>query len=418
MKADLAIIGGGPAGYTAALAAAKAGPRVILFEKHKLGGTCLNYGCIPTKTILESTNLFSKLKKANYFGVSVDKPSIDLPRIIQRKNIVVSKLVKSLEQEMAEGKIEVVNQEITLTEALAQANKVLICTGTSPKVLPGTISTDEALALTEVPAQLQIVGAGAVGLEMATIFNQLGAKVTICEAATQILPNAASPQITKKIQAVLEKHGLKINLNTPYSPVIASESEAISSKERAPLPLVLSCLGRIMNNQGLADAGIALGSRGEVIVNQYLQTNLPNVYAAGDITGKLQLAHVAYMQGAIAAANLLGGKKTMDYSAVPFCVFIDPVFASVGEITGPKLREVPFSALGTSQAKGNTEGFLNLVLDEQELQILGIQIFGSAAAELISTATLLIKERTNVARIRETIWAHPTLSEIFNVAFE
>ncbi|MFC1595904.1 dihydrolipoyl dehydrogenase family protein [Candidatus Margulisiibacteriota bacterium] len=456
---DLIIIGGGPAGYTAALEAAKQGAQVRLYEKNKLGGTCLNYGCIPTKTLLESTALYQKIKKASYFGITVKDPEINFARIMQRKNIVVSKLAKGLEKELkgstttppqilrsaaqndvtvgnahesslstndlktyrlndlktnkpttnhqpltttTHGNIEIIYEEITLKEAITQASKVIIATGTSPKVLDGTISTDDLLDIKEIPEKLHIIGAGAVGLEMATIFRQLGSKVSISEMADQILPGAAAKPIAEQLQKMLEKQGLRIELSTTDIP---------------KADVVVSCIGRTYNTACFEDAGLKLGPQGEVIVDDNLHTNLPGVFAAGDINGKMLLAHVAYAQGKAAALNSLGGAETVDYTAVPYCVFTNPVLASVGD-TGANSPEantktIPFSQLGTAQAKGDTEGFLRLVLAEDSKQILGIQILGPGAAELISTATLLVQNKATLNTLQDTIWTHPTLGEIF-----
>ena len=407
MTTDLIIIGGGPAGYTAAFEATQLGAKVRLYEKNKLGGTCLQAGCIPTKTLLEGAGLLSKFNKAKYLGITCESFSPNFSRMIQRKNTIVQKLTKALEQEFAEKNIEVINEEIDLSSALKQTSKIIIATGTSVKTLPNTLSTDEILNLEQIPESIQIFGAGAVGLEMATLFRQLGSKVLVCEMASQLLPGSVATTVAKDLQRLMEKQGIKFELG--YAP---------SAKNKTTdCELRLSCIGRKLNTEKFAEAGIGLGPRGEVVTNEYLQTNLPNVYAAGDITGKLQLAHVAYAQGKAAARNVLGGQETVDYAAVPFCVFTNPVFASVGSSglseEAQSLRVIPFASLGISQAKADTDGFLRLVIGEDKQTIIGVQLLGPAAAELISTATLIVQQRMTISDLRKTIWAHPTLGEIF-----
>ncbi|MFH1428773.1 MAG: NAD(P)/FAD-dependent oxidoreductase [Candidatus Margulisiibacteriota bacterium] len=408
MTTDLLIIGGGPAGYTAAIEAANAGAKVRLFEKQWLGGTCLNAGCIPTKCLLEGSGLLQKIKKANYFGIDAPSPSVNFKRMAQRKNIVVSKLGKGLEKELTDGNIDIIRENISLTDAIKQSAKVIIATGTSPRVLPDTISTDDILNIENIPESIKIIGAGAVGLEMATLFCQLGSKVTVAEIADQILPFAAAPEVARELQKILERQGIKFEIGEQVSPLNPPEGGL-----NTPELTTLSCVGRIYNNAGLAEAGVALGPKGEVVTDDYFQTNLPGVYAAGDITGKFLLAHVAYAQGRAAALNAFSGKETVDYSAVPFCVFTDPVFASVGKTGGAKVLTAPYSQLGTAQAKGNTEGFIRAVLLEDEQTIAGIQIIGPGAAELISTATIIVQKRMTLKDLQKTIFTHPTLGEIF-----
>jgi len=424
---DLLIIGGGPAGYTAALEAARSGAKVRLFEKHSLGGTCLNAGCIPTKTLLESSGLFQKIKKAAYFGVSTPSPELNFSRIMQRKNIVVSKLVKALEKELAEQDIEIIREEMSFREAQKCASKVIIATGTRPRVLPHTLSTDDILNIADPPGEIHIVGAGAVGLEMATLFRQLGSAVTVTEIADQILPGTVDSDVARELQRMLERQGIRIALGKPQDEVQSSTfkvhgSDPATNIEPGTLnlePRTVSCIGRQFNNEGLAEAGIVLGKKGEVVVDEHLQTSLPGVYAAGDITGQQLLAHVAYAQGTVAAQNALGGSKSVDDSAVPFCVFTNPVLASVGEAScqdrsrSGAVRTIPFSRLGMAQAKGETDGFVRLVLAEDNRRIEGIQILGPGAADLISTATLIVHRKMTIQDLKSVIWTHPTLGEIF-----
>ena len=403
-KPDLIIIGGGPAGYTAAKVAAKNNYQVHLYDSDNVGGTCLNHGCIPTKTLLESSSLYTKAKKANYFGVKLQDLNYNFQRIIQRKNIVVSKLVKSLHQDLCNLGIQVIPEHITIEQAAKQSPKVLIATGTSPKTLQNTISTNETLNLEELPANLHIHGAGVIGLEFATFFNQLGCKVSVSDIANQILPNTIDKALANKLQKILEKQGIKITLNQQLSAI--------------PYPLSttqqISCIGRQFNNQGFREAGLELGPKGELTVNQYLKTNKPDIYAAGDIIGQEQLAHVAYEHGKVAAFNITGKPTLLTKKPVPSCIFTNPGLATVGVVSGQHIIEKQFANLGIAQAKADTEGLIRFILsDIDQRTITGIQIISSAAAELITTASLIVQNKMTLDNLSETIWAHPTLGEIF-----
>jgi len=405
-KRDLIIIGGGPAGYTAALEAAELGLYVRLFESHKLGGTCLHYGCIPTKALLESVNLYSKVKKGNYFGVEVDNANLNVPKIINRKNILVKKLNRALELEFLQfDNIEIINDYISLKEALDYKTRVIIATGTSPKTIPGMVSVNDALDITKIPSKAIILGAGAVGLEFATYFKKIGAKVDVYEKESQILPKVIDDVLAKDMQKILQRKGINFYLNSSYTASEHLEKDVIA----------VSCIGRQYNNNAFSETSLEISSQGKVFINDFFETNIPDVYAIGDINGASQLAHVAYAQAKILIENLFKTSKLkLNYNLVPFCVFSDPPLAIVGKKKASKTIKIPSSKLGMSQVKSETDGYLCLLLTIDDF-IEGVQILGGNAPELISVATLLVGQKYSLDSLRKTIFPHPTMSEIFSL---
>ncbi|MFH1710346.1 MAG: dihydrolipoyl dehydrogenase [bacterium] len=432
MKYDVIVIGSGPGGYTAAIRAAQLGKKVALIEKGDIGGTCLNHGCIPTKALHASTKLFSKIKRADQFGISAADPTIDLSKVIDRKDRIVNQLRKGLEYLFKENKIDLVRGEATLkspeqvlVNGLAiEAPRMILATGSSiPRNPPFKIdekkvfSSNGILNLRSVPNSMAIIGAGAIGVEMACIFNALGSKVSLFEMMPNILPSE-DIEIAKALEQYLVKKGVEIKTNTKI--------DNINSYE-----IVLVSIGRKLNTDGFENIGIKLDG-GKVRVNDKMQTNIPNVYAVGDIAGKYMFAHTASREGIVAAENASGlpagkaGKSSkMDHHAVPRCTYSEPAVASVG-MTEEEARAVsknikigkfPFSASSKSLIEDEREGFIKVITDDSS-RILGIHILGGNATEIIGEAALAVNKGMKVEDIISTIHAHPTVYESMGEAAE
>ena len=418
MKYDIAVIGAGPGGYTAALRAAQLGKKVVLIEKDLVGGSCLNYGCIPTKALHASTKLFAKIKKADKLGISVESPSIDLSKIVDRKDRVIGQLRKGLEYLFRENKIDLVRgeaklistQEIKVNDQIIEAAKLILATGsTIPDRTPFPIdekkvfSTTGILNLRTIPRTMAIIGAGAGGVEMACVFNALGSKVSLFEMLPMILP-AGDAETAKALEQYLVKKGIDIKTN--------AKLEDISGYDA-----VLVSVGRKLVTDGFEKIGIKM-EKGKVLVNEKMQTNISGVYAIGDITGKYMLAHAAAREGIVAAENACGKSAKMDYRSIPQCVYSEPEVASVGlteeearaQYKDIKTGKVPLTASSKSLIEDEREGFVKMIADPSG-KILGAHILCSEATEMIGEAVLAMNKGMKMDDIISTIHAHPTMYE-------
>ena len=436
---NLAIIGGGPAGYTAAEKASKAGLSVVLFEKESVGGTCLNVGCIPTKTLLYSAKQYYNATHADKYGISAENVAFDYTKIVQRKTKIVRKLVAGIKAKLKDctlvtGSATVTDytpEKVTIScaEQTYEAANLLICTGSNNFVppIPGiqdnpaVWSSTEALAATELPTSVAIIGGGVIGMEFATLYMELGVPVTVIEALPSILPNIDS-EVAGLLRAKYEKAGItfltsarvqELEGNTiRYQRVDATEPETLQADK------ILVCVGRRANLQGLENLTDLQTSRGTILVNEHMQTNLPNVFAAGDVTGKIMLAHVASRQAEVAVNHLLGHADEMHYNAVPSVVYTNPEIASVGLAEDPEnqsllIRKLPMTFSGRFMAENEGEtGLCKLVLDAKTEQILGAHLFGNPASEFIASAAMAIEKGLTVSDMERIIFPHPTVSEI------
>ena len=407
---DLIVIGSGPGGNNAAWTAAKLGKKVLIVEKDEVGGICLNRGCMPTKALVASAELFSKAKRASEFGLKIDNPSFEWKDIIERKNRIVQKLRKGLEFSFRNLGIDVIKGTGTIIEpgtvsivvaihespAIIKSPNIIISTGSENKRLPGfdsAITSDEALNLTELSKSMTIIGSGAIGIEFACIFNTFGVEVTVIEMMPQILPGI-DEEISKSLEQILKRKGIKIKTGIKF--------------DTGPLPpdpgLILTAVGRTFN---------------KIDVNKRLQTKDKGVYAVGDITGVSAYAHSAAMQGVVAAKNICGIDSLMDYSAMPACVFASPEVATVGlsekqakeKGIDIKVSKENFAAIGKFMTLGEREGFIKIVAEKNSGKILGCHIIGHGATDLIAEAGLAIKNSLTAEDITKTIHAHPTLPE-------
>lgn len=438
---DIAVIGAGTGGYVAAIKAAQGGRSVALIEKEYLGGTCLNVGCIPTKTLLANAQIFHKIKQAEEYGITTGSVSFDYRKMKQRKDQVVEKIRKSLggllqsnQITILEGKAEFLSPtEIKIVgknNLLLEAENVIIATGSSPLDIPAfpcdnkkILNSTSILEITELPKSLAIVGGGYIGCEFASLFAELGVKVTILEALPTIL-SLQGKMISQTITSAFAKQGIDVQTNVfveGIDPTQNGVSIRIKDKEAIHADLALIAVGRKINSSGLGleKAGIKLGDKGAIAVNEKMETNVPGIYAVGDVTGQFLLAHVASHQGIVAASNILGHAMRMDYNAVPAVIFTYPEVATVGmtmeqaQQAGfhPMVGKFPFQVLGKSIATIDTEGFTEVIIDKRTGQILGAQVIGHEAGALIAEMALAIANELTVDCVIETIHAHPTIPE-------
>lgn len=440
MDFKVAVLGGGPGGYTAAIRASQLGLNVILIEKDKLGGTCLNWGCIPTKAILSCTDVLEKIKKSNEFGIKVENVSFDLAKIMQRKNGIVDSLVQGLDKLFKLRKIEVVrefakitgrNEITTESGRKITAENIVLATGSVPLVIPcfnidhkNVITSDDALNLEEVPEKMLVIGGGVVGCEFSGIFSELGSKITIVEMLDYLLPTEDN-QVSRTIQAAFKKKGIDFKLKTRVESVSVLKDNEVAVKfsdgTEELFSKVLAAGGRSVNinGNGIDTSGIELENGRFVKINEFMQTNFPNIYAIGDITGKLMLAHTASAQGITAVSHIAGIKKELDYDSIPSAIFTNPEIASVGkreqELKADnveyKVSRFSFAANGKAKGLGETDGFVKILTDNTGEILLGAHIVGPHASDLLQELVIIKANKLSIHKLIEAVHSHPTLSE-------
>lgn len=439
---DVVIVGGGPGGYVAAIRGAQLGLSVALVEKDQVGGTCLNRGCIPTKALAHTAEVMEAAKRGAELGLAIPEVGIDFARVMSRKDRVTARLRGGVSLLLKRRKVDVVRGEGRLagpgtveatsadgSSVRVEARNVLIATGSEP-VAPrifghdgvNVITSEEVLKLTSMPASLLIIGAGVIGCEFASIFRSFGSEVTLVDIMPNILP-MVDDDAAAAVRASFQKRGIAIHTGAKITGVhvvdgmveAATESGDVFRAERAVLSV-----GRrpFTGGVGAADVGIELGRAGEIIVDSHMRTNVPGVWAIGDVTGKMQLAHVASAQGMVAAANIAGGNREMDYFAVPNCIFTSPEVAAVGvtergaQESGieHKIGKFPFVACGKAVAMGESEGFVKVIADAAG-RVIGGTVVGPHASDLIAEITLAVSRGLKLDDVAHTIHAHPTLAE-------
>lgn len=447
MKYDVAIIGGGPAGYTAAERAAAGGLSALLFEKNALGGVCLNEGCVPTKTLLYSAKVYDTIKHASKYAVKAENPTFDYPKIIARKNKVVKKLTAGIRMKMTEHGVVVVNGTayikgratdgtltITCGEETYEASHLLICTGSETVVppIPGLAETAywtsrEALQSKELPASLVIIGGGVIGMEFASFFNSMGTEVHVVEMLDKIL-GPMDRELSEMLQAEYAKRGIKFYLSHKVTGVHGSEVTVEKDGETFGLQgeKVLLSVGRRPVTQGFGLENLAPEPlRNGIKVNEYMQTSLPNVYAAGDITAFSLLAHTAVSEAEVAMNHLLGkGGSGMSYKAIPGVVYTNPEIAGTGKTEEelqaegiPYLvKKIPMAFSGRFVAENEMgNGICKLILSEDET-IIGAHLLGNPASELIVIAGIAIEKGMKADELKTIVFPHPTVGEIIKEA--
>lgn len=443
---DLVVIGGGPAGYVAAIRAAQLGVKVTLIEKCKLGGTCLNRGCIPTKSFVKNAEVWRTVNNSEDMGIYVEEARFDWNEIVNRKNLVVNQLVKGVETLIAKNKINLIrgtakildenNVSVTLLDGknkIITTKNIVIATGTVSAEIPiekdddvEIMNTDEILNLKSLPDSIAIIGGGVIGVEIASIFKTFGVDVTIVELMPRLIPSV-DEEISELLKEELIKSGIKVYTDTGVNKIKKHKNInqlILSNNQIVETQRVLLAVGRKPENYVFSDLNLKINNKGYIKVNEKMQTSQKNIYAIGDVTGEIQLAHVASMQGIVAVENLFGEERVMEYNAVPNCIFTYPEIASVGlteeEIknTPYKVSKFPFAGNGKALAIGNTKGFVKIISDSRWDEILGVHIIGPSAADLIAEAALAIKLEATTEELVNTIHAHPTLSEAIMEAAE
>ncbi|MCM3729277.1 dihydrolipoyl dehydrogenase [Neobacillus cucumis] len=447
--ASIAIIGGGPAGYVAAITAAQQGQEVTIINQGPLGGTCLNEGCMPTKSLLESAEIYSKVKHAGDFGIRLPSGQleIDWKTVLLRKNNIVSTLVHGIQYLMRKNKVKVIkgagsfvtDHVISVDTGGKQvevtADKVIIAAGSDPISLPyapfdgnWVIHSSQAMSLSSIPSSLLIVGGGVIGCEFASIYSRLGTKVTMVEMADQLLPGE-DEDVALILHKQLESDGVTIYPSTGLKELNSEQKSAYFENENGlhevQADYVLVAIGRKprVNYLGLEKIGIDFSSKG-ITVNHQMQTNIPTIYACGDIIGGIQLAHVAFHEGAVAALNACELQSQVNYRAVPRCIYTSPEIAGVGltekqaseQYGDIRVGEFPFSANGKALIANERNGKVKVLIEPQFGEILGVSIVGPHATELIGQGTVMLHAELTTETMENFIAAHPSLSEAVHEA--
>lgn len=460
ISCDVAVLGGGTGGYIAAIRAALLGKEVVIIEQDKLGGTCLHRGCIPSKALLRSAELYANMKESESYGIETNGVTLVFPKVQERKQAVVEQLHKGVQYLMRKHKIQVIQGKGRIIgpsifspksgavavelndgemETVVPAN-LIIATGSRPRSLPGlapdglhVLSSDEALVLEDLPASMLIIGGGVIGVEWASMLNDFGVQVTLVEAAEQLLP-VEDEEVARELQKQLQRRGITVMTGAKVlteSYEVKDERVHISVKRGEDVIVLqadklLVSVGRQANveNIGLENTDIGL-NQGYIRVNDHMQTTEPHIYAIGDCIGGLQLAHAASHEGLV-AVNHLAGEPSHGYDAsqVPRCVYSRPEVASVGlnekeakrKGLNVKTAKVPFSAIGKALVQGEKEGFVKMVADADTNDLLGVQIIGAHATELIAQAAIAQLLDATPWEIGQAVFAHPSLSEIIGEA--
>ncbi|MDP4169389.1 MAG: dihydrolipoyl dehydrogenase [Bacillota bacterium] len=457
---DLVILGGGTGGYVAAIRASQLGLKTAIVEKGKLGGTCLHKGCIPSKALLRSAEVFATAKKSDEYGVEIGDVSVNFTKVQERKNKIVDGLYKGVQHLMKQGKIDVfegmgrilgpsifspmpgtISVEMndgTDNEMLIPKN-VIVATGSRPRTLPGleadgdfVMTSDEALVMETLPKSIIIVGGGVIGIEWASMLSDFGTEVTVIEYADRIIPTE-DKEISKEMQRLMKKRGVKIVTSAKVLPETLQKGEgvAISAEIKGELKefsaeKLLVSVGRQANTEGIGIENTEIQlDRGFILTNEYFQTKESHIYAIGDVIGGLQLAHVASHEGIVAVEHIAGHSPApIDYKLVSKCIYSHPEVSGVGYTEDEakekgfkvKVGKFSFRAIGKALVYGESDGFVKIVADEETDDILGVHMIGPHVTDMISEAGLAMVLDATPWEISHTIHPHPTLSEAIGEA--
>lgn len=443
---DVAILGAGPGGYVAALRAAQLGLRVALVEKARVGGTCLNIGCIPTKALVTATELLTRARRAAEYGVRIPQAEPDLEGMMAYQRAAVERLVGGVEQLLKERRVTVIQGQgrllrpdtLAVTDAAGQtlevtARHIILAPGSVPARppipgldLPGVVTSTEALDVSTVPTHLIVIGGGVIGLEFACIYQALGSRVTVLEMMPTLLPGAADDAIAKRLAVILRRRGMDIRTEATVRAIEQEDTglrvrfETARGEEFVEGDRVLVATGRWPSTAdlGLEELGVRMNRRA-IVVDESLQTSLPNVWAIGDAIGGMMLAHKAMVDGRVAVENIAGEKRAVDYRSVPWAIFTSPEVAGVG-LTEAEARQqgadvrvlqFPFSANPRAQILGETEGLVRIVCEAGSGRVLGVHMMGPHVTELIAEGALAVQTGATADDLAWTTHAHPTLTE-------
>lgn len=450
---DVAVIGAGPGGYVAAIRAAQLGFKTAIIEKESLGGTCLNVGCIPSKALLDSSHHY--YDAVNHFkehGIEIDAPKVNFTQMIARKVGVVDTNVAGIKYLMSKNNIDVLEGTGAFKDAThivvtakdgstqeIEAINTIIATGSVSSELPFAptdktriITSTEALALTEVPKHLIVIGGGVIGLELGSVYLRLGSQVTVVEYADRVIPGMDGA-LSKELTKVLKKQGMKFHTSTGVTSVVNNGNDVTlkaTSKKGEEIEIngdyALVAVGRraFTGSLGLENVGVEVDERGRIKTNDHLQTNVSNIYAIGDVVAGAMLAHKAEEEGVLVAEQLAGQKPHINYNLIPGVVYTWPEVAGVGK-TEEQLKEegveykvgsFPFKALGRARASMDTDGFAKILADKNTDEILGMHIIGARAADLIAEGVVAMEFRASAEDLTRMSHAHPTFSEAIKEA--
>jgi dihydrolipoamide dehydrogenase len=444
-KYDVAVVGGGPGGYAAALRLAQLGRRPVLFEEERVGGECTNWACIPTKALISMANLLEKFRRAQEQGIHASDVRVDWRKLQAWKEGVVNRLVSGIEYLLSSYGVELVRGRAVLAgerrvkvvsgdrQGGFEVDQVVLATGSRPATIPAlpidgeyVISSREAVTLQEIPSSMVVVGGGVVGVELGTMYRKLGVEVTIVEIMDQILPGV-DPELVRVVSRSLQSRDVKVLLRSTVTECTRTSGGVLLKVNTPDGPLeisaekVLVAVGRRprSHDMGLEELGVEMDPRGFIKTDRQTRTNLPWLYAIGDVAGPPLLAHKAYKEAHVAAEASSGRQSTLDYRALPDIVFSDPEVARVGITENearsrglePVVGRYPFAALGRALTSAETDGFVKIVAEKASGQILGAFIVGPHASDLVSELALAIEMGATVADIALTIHPHPTFPE-------
>ncbi len=439
---DIGIIGGGPAGYVAAERAGQKGLSVVLFDKKKLGGVCLNEGCIPTKTLLYSAKLYDHAREGGKYGINCTEVTFDFPKIMQRKNKVVAKLVAGVSAALKKEKVEVVFAAAQIAERASdhirisadgkifECRNILLATGSEAFIPPikglvreEVMTNREILEISSIPQSLTIIGGGVIGMEFASFFNSMGCKVSVIEMLDEIL-GPTDREMSALLRQDLTKKGIGFYLGSKVTEIRGKEVlfEKDGKTESIISEVILISAGRKPVTEGLNLEAIGVEiARGGIKIDDRCRTNIPNVYAAGDITGFSLLAHTASREGEVAVNNISGNPDHMRYHAIPAIVYTNPEIASVGlteeeakaQNIAYKVRTLPMAYAGRFVVENEGKnGLAKILIGEKYNEVLGVHMIGNPASEMIFGAALMIEMQMRISDVEQIVFPHPTVSEI------
>jgi dihydrolipoamide dehydrogenase len=451
---DLVVVGAGPGGYVAAIRAGQLGLRTAIVERDRIGGVCLNYGCIPSKSLIYASGLYEKIRHADAMGFRVGETSVDGAKLQEWKSGIVNRLTTGVGFLLSKLGVTVIKGSARFSGrgALAVSSpdgksqtvefgKCVVATGARPVAIPAfpvdgkvVVTSKEALDIATVPADLVVIGGGVIGLEMGMVFLKLGSRLTVVELTDALLPGT-DPDLVKVLERSLAKRGAKVLKSTRAEGLVTEKGKTFVSvatpdgqKQRIPADVVLVAVGFRPNSDGLGleALGVKTDGKGHLVVDEHRRTSLPHVYAIGDVAGQPWLAHKASKEGIVAAEHAAGKPSAYDVRAMPAGIFTDPEIGTVGlqeheaKRDGRRVRvgKFPFTALGKALSIGQTEGFVKMIADEETDELLGVGVVGYGAADLVAEAALAIEMGATSEDVALTVHAHPTMPESMMEAAE